>query len=258
MSDPATDFYDALSPLYHDNMGWDWDSAMRREGEILGRFIAERTENTGPMAVLDCACGIGTQAIGLALQGYRVHATDLSSVSIDCARTEARRVGVDMTFDIADFRNLDQTLDDRFDVVMACDNSIAHCLIDADLSAALASMKSRLTVGGVLLLSVRDYDALVGDRPRFNNEHVEDRPDGRRVVFQVWDWENDGDAYVMHQFLLRATDAGYQTNHFQTKLRALRRDQLINALRNADYRDVRWHLPDETGYYQPLVTARHA
>lgn len=258
MSDPATEFYDALSPFYHDNMGWDWDSVMRQEGEILGQFIGQRMEDAGPMAVLDCACGIGTQAIGLALQGHRVHATDLSKVSIDCARTEATRIGVDVTFDVADFRNLDRALADHFDVVMACDNSIAHCLGDDDLAAALASMKSRLTAGGVLLLSVRDYDVLVPDKPRFNNEHVQDRPDGRRVVFQVWDWEDDGNAYVMHQFLLRATTEGYETNHFKTKLRALRRDQLTSALGDAGFQDVRWHLPKETGYYQPIVTAGNA
>ena len=258
MSHPATDFYDALSPLYHDNMGWDWDSVMRREGEILGRFIGQRMKDAGAMAVLDCACGIGTQAIGLALRGHRVHATDLSPVSVDCARSEARRIGVDMTFGVADFRDLDRTLAAHFDVVMACDNSIAHCLGDRGLAAALASMKSRLTAGGVLLLSVRDYDVLVADKPRFNNEHVQDRPDGRRVVFQVWDWEDDGNAYVMHQFLLRATAGGYETNHFQTKLRALRRDPLINALGDAGFRDIRWHLPEQTGYYQPIVTAATA
>lgn len=256
MSDPATDFYDALSPFYHDNMGWDWDAVMRNEGTLLGEFIGQRLSSGGPYAVLDCACGIGTQAIGLALQGHRVHGTDLSPVSVDCARSEATRLGVDMTFNVADFRNLGETVADRFDVVMACDNSIAHCLDDIDLAAAVASMKSRLRPEGLLVLSVRDYDALVEDKPQFNNEHVQDRQDGRRVVFQVWDWEDDAGSYLMHQFLIRETGAGFETNHFQTKLRALQRHQLIGALENADYQHIRWHPPDETGYYQPIVTAR--
>lgn len=256
MSDPATGFYDALSPFYRDNMGWDWDTVMRREGTLLDGFIGQQSSSSGPYAILDCACGIGTQAIGLALQGHRVHGTDLSPVSVDCARSEAERLGVDMTFATADFRNLGETVSDRFDVVMACDNSIAHCLRDDDLAAAVASMKSRLLAHGLLLLSVRDYDALVEDKPQFNNEHVQDRPDGRRVVFQVWDWETDGSGYLMHQFLLRQTEAGFEANHLKTKLRALCRDELIAALKSAEYRDIRWHLPDETGYYQPVVTAR--
>lgn len=256
MPNPATGFYDALSPFYRDNMGWDWDSVMRDEGTLLGEFLDQRMSSGGPYSVLDCACGIGTQAIGLALHGHRVHGTDLSPVSVGCARSEAERLGVDMAFDIADFRRLGETVTGCFDVVMACDNSIAHCLGDDDLLAALASMKSRLLSGGLMLLSVRDYDALVENKPQFNNEHVQDKHDGRRVVFQVWDWEEDAGSYLMHQFLIRETDVGFETKHFQTKLRALRRDQLIAALESVEYHDICWHSPDDTGYYQPIVTAR--
>lgn len=258
MSESITDFYDALSPYYHDNMGWDWDAGMREEGAILGRFLGALRGHSGPCALLDCACGIGTQAIGLALQGYRVHATDLSAVSVDCARREAERIGVDMTFGIADFRNLGASITGTFDVVVACDNSIAHCLSDEDLAAAMVSMKERLVTGGVLLLSVRDYGPLVEERPRFNNQHVQDRPDGRRVVFQLWDWADDGRCYVMHQFLIRQDGNGTETRHFQTRLRALQPDEVIAALENTGYRDIRWHPPEETGYYQPIVTALNA
>ena len=258
MSESVTGFYDALSPFYHDNMGWDWDAVMREEGAILHRFLGVRTGRSGPCALLDCACGIGTQAIGLALHGHRVHATDLSAVSVDCARREASRIGVDMTFGVADFRDLGASVSGTFDVVVACDNSIAHCLSDEDLAAAMASMKSRLVPGGVLLLSVRDYRPLAEDRPRFNNQHVQDRPDGRRVVFQVWDWADDGHSYLMHQFLVRQDGSGFETRHFQTKLRALQRDEVIAALEAAEYGDRRWHLPEETGYYQPIITALNA
>ena len=257
MSDSVTGFYDALSPFYHDNMGWDWDAVMRGEGSILGRFVAGRTGRDGPSALLDCACGIGTQAIGLALQGYRVHATDLSAVSVDCARREAARIGVDMTFGVADFRDLGASVSDTFDVVIACDNSIAHCLTDEDLSRALASMKARLVADGLLLLSLRDYRPLVEDRPRFNNQHVQDRTDGRRVVFQIWDWADDGHCYLMHQFLIRQDGNGVETNHFQTTLRALQRDEVIATLEETGYGDIRWHPPEESGYYQPIVTARN-
>ena len=257
MAKPVTDFYDRLSLLYHHNMGWDWDAAVREEGAQLNRFLAEGVGRPSPYSVLDCSCGIGTQAIGLALQGHNVHATDLSSVSVDCAREEAANLGVDMAFGVADFRNLGAAVSDSFDIVLSCDNSIAHCLTDNDLSAALTSMKSRLDPGGLLLLSLRDYDALVVDQPRFNNEHVQDRPDGRRIVFQVWDWDDDGRRYGIHQFLIIGEDGGYEVKHFETKLRALLRDELIAAIRSAGYEKVRWHMPADSGYYQPIVTARN-
>ena len=39
-------------------------------------------------------------------------------------------------------------------------------------------------------------------------------------------------------------------------LRALLRDELCGALTAAGLADVRWRTPQETGYYQPIVTGR--
>ncbi len=257
MCNPVIDFYDGLSPEYRDNMGWDWDAAVRKEGAALNRFIAKLLGPKDTYSLLDCSCGIGTQAIGLALQGYQVHATDLSPGSIECASEEAARLGVSMTFGVADFRELGDTISDTFDVVLSCDNSIAHCLKEEDLNAALVSMKTRLKPGGLLLLSMRDYDALIADKPRFNNEHVHDKPDGRRIVFQLWDWAVDGRCYKMNQFLIREIDGRYDFKHFHTELRALQRDEILAAVRNAGFEEVNWHLPEGSAYYQPIVTGRN-
>ena len=257
MAKPVTEFYDSLSPEYRHNMGWDWEAVMREEGASLDRFLENQVGRPGPYALLDCSCGIGTQAIGLALQGHQVHATDLSPVSIDCARKESTNLGVDVTFGVADFRKLSETVSDTFDVVLSCDNSIAHCLKDEDLDAALTSMKRRLKPGGLLILSLRDYAALVVDKPRFNNEHVQDRPDGRRIVFQLWDWASEGDRYRNHQFLIRETDGSYEVKHFETELRALLRDEVLAAVEAVEFDEVRWHIPEESGYYQPIVTAHN-
>ena len=257
MSNPVIDFYDGLSPEYRDNMGWDWDAAVRKEGATLNRFIAKLLGSKDTYSLLDCSCGIGTQAIGLALQGYQVHATDLSPGSIECASEEAARLGVSMTFGVAAFRELGDTISDTFDVVLSCDNSIAHCLKEEDLNAALVSMKTRLKPGGLLLLSMRDYDALIADKPRFNNQHVHDKPDGRRIVFQLWDWAVDGRCYKMNQFLIREIDGRYDFKHFHTELRALQRDEILAAVRNAGFEEVNWHLPEDSAYYQPIVTGRN-
>ena len=257
MSESVTEFYDRLSPVFHHNMGHDWEAGVRWEGEWLDHFLAEQLRGPGPWSVLDCSCGIGTQAIGLALQGHKVHATDLSSVSVDCARRESTEFGVAMTFGVADFRKLSETISDTFDVVISCDNSFAHCLHDDDLAAALASIKSRLKPGGLVLVSIRDYDALIAERPVFNSEHVQDRPDGRRVVFQVWDRASDGRSYGVHQFLIKENDGDYELKHFETELRALLRDEIMTAVQRAEYEEVRWHVPEASGYYQPIVTARN-
>ncbi len=256
MSDAVINFYDTLSPEYRHNMGWDWARVMRSEGEILTAFLEQIIGRSGPHSLLDCSCGIGTQAIGIALKGYHVHATDLSPRSIDCARNEAKALGIVMDFSVADYRSLDTNIDEQYDVVLTCDNSIAHCLTDVALNDALTSMKKMIKPGGVLLISLRDYDALIEDRPRFNNEHVQDKSDGRRVVFQLWDWADDFRSYRNTQFLIRATESGYDLKSFETELRALRREEIISAAALAEFEDIRWHEPEQSGYYQPIVTAR--
>lgn len=257
MADSVTDFYDRLSPEYRDNMGWDWETVMREEGATLDSFLANEMGRPGPYALLDCTCGIGTQAIGLALHGHQVHASDLSPVSVERARQEAKVLGLSLDFSIADFRDLGATIPETFDVVVSCDNAIAHCLNDNDLGAALASIRVRLKPDGLLLLSLRDYGALLADKCRFNNQHVDDRPDGRRVVFQLWDWANDERSYHNHQFLIKETNGHYELKHFETELRVLLHDELVAAVRAAGYQDVRWHGPERSGYYQPIVTARN-
>src|SRR5262245_16408378 len=57
----------------------------RRLREVLTRLLLAAPEGKRP---LDCACGIGTQAIGLATLGFVVEGSDPSAASIDRARRE--------------------------------------------------------------------------------------------------------------------------------------------------------------------------
>ncbi|MFD7620096.1 class I SAM-dependent methyltransferase, partial [Streptomyces sp. NPDC059802] len=64
------DFYDDLAHDYH-LMFRDWDASIAYQAEVLGGLLRQSL-GAGPHSVLDCSCGIGTQAIGLALAGHQV------------------------------------------------------------------------------------------------------------------------------------------------------------------------------------------
>ena len=89
MSLTSREFYDRLADEYHLIVG-NWDEAVKWQGEVLDTLLRSVT-GRGSLSILDCSCGIGTQAIGLALLGHRLTATDLSPRSIERAREEARR-----------------------------------------------------------------------------------------------------------------------------------------------------------------------
>ena len=252
MDDSTVRFYEGLSGDYH-LLFEDWPRGVRWQGEVLDRLLRGLLGDR-PMSILDCCCGIGTQAIGLALLGHRVHATDLSPVAVERAACEAAAFGVSISFGVADVRTLVELVPGVFDAVIACDNSLPHLLTDDDLRRGVAGMSANLCPGGVLLATTRDYDSLVRERPAATPVRVIAGPP-RRVTFQVWDWSVDGRTYRVHQFILQE-EGGWQLAHHAGEYRALLRDDLAGAIRQAGLEEVRWHTPEESGYYQPVVTAR--
>lgn len=72
----------------------------------------------------------------------------------------------------------------------------------------------------------------------------------------MWEWRPDGRTYTLHQFVIEEADGAWRTTHAATAYRALLRDELGAVLRDAGFADIRWHRPEESGYYQPIVTAR--
>jgi SAM-dependent methyltransferase len=252
MDDSTVTFCDGLAGDYH-LLFEDWRQGVRWQGGVLDRLLRGLLGDR-PLSILDCCCGIGTQAIGLALSGHRVHATDLSPEAVARAEREAAEFGVSITVGVADVRTLAEQVAGVFDAVVACDNSLPHLLTDEDLRRGVAGMAARLRPGGVFLATTRDYDALVRERPAATPVRViAGRP--RRFTFQVWDWAADGRTYGVHQFILQE-EGGRRVAHHAGKYRALLRDDLAAAIRQAGLGEVRWHTPEESGYYQPVVTAR--
>lgn len=253
-SRPPSDFYDFLAPRYH-LIASDWQAAVRRQGSVLDTLLAERLETSERLRVLDCSCGIGTQAIGLALHGHVVVGLDLSSKAIERARQEANRFdGLDdpPEFMMGDMRNLD-AVDGTFDVVVSLDNAFAHLHDDADLDAALDSMRSVVCPDGLLLISIRNYDALDEPFPSGTMPRRIDDDHGERIYVQTWDWSDDHRHYDMELFLIRRTDDGWSATSSTTRMRAYCRRELTPAVEQHGFTDVEWLMPSETDYYQPIL-----
>jgi glycine/sarcosine N-methyltransferase len=248
----AQSFYDDLADDYT-ALHADWPSSVRWQGEALDKLIRSELGDAR-QAVLDCSCGIGTQAIGLALRGHDVLATDLSPASIVRARHEAASMGAALTFGVADFTRLAEQVDGTFACVLSCDNSVAHLNSDEDLARFAAGVAAKLQPGGLALVSLRDYAALRAERA--GGHPVRYSPG--TISFQIWEWDDEGRSYELAQFTLRGQGESWQTTCRRTRLRALLRDEVCGAIAAAGLKEVRWRSPDETGYYQPIVTARRS
>ncbi|MFF3784376.1 class I SAM-dependent methyltransferase [Streptomyces sp. NPDC001933] len=244
-------FYDELANDYH-LIYSDWDASVRRQGGALDALIGQKRA-----AVLDCSCGIGTQAIGLALRGHRVTGTDLSPRAAARAAREAARRNLSLRTAVADMRRL-PIPDGRFDTVVCADNSLPHLLTEQDVHAALTEMRRVLRPAGLLLVSTRPYDDLLRGRPASTPPQVHPTADGeeRTVTFQLWHWHDDGELYDLEHFQLLPAGGEWRVQVRRTTYWALGQDKLAGLAAKAGFIDPEWRMPQETGFFQPLLVAR--
>lgn len=247
------DFYDDLAADYHLIFPDWWSSATRQGGVLTG--LLHRYGIDPPATVYDCTCGIGTQALPLAAAGFRVTGADLSPAAVERARAEAGGRGLDVSLSVADVRALPAR---RFDAVVSLDNSLPHLLTDADLAAAVRSVRGCLGPGGLFLASVRDYDEILRDGTAGVPAAVHGTGAGRRIVGQAWEWAADRRTVEISIFVLRPGGDTWTAAVRSTTYRALRRAELTAALRAGGFAEPGWLMPAESGYYQPVVVARAA
>ncbi len=246
-------FYNNLASHY-DKLFLDWQSTTHEQATILNKiFKNSGFDNTAH--VLDCACGIGTQAIGLACLGYNVTASDISDGEIAEAKTRASKANVNIHFENADFCALSKTFAEQFDIIIAMDNALPHMLTGNDLASAIKSIVNQIKDGGMFVASIRDYDALLIDKPPYSPPYIHKTNKGQRVSFQTWVWNDEN--YKLTQYIVDDEDT-LQVSKFECEYRATKRDEMTKLLLAYGCNKVEWLFSDETGFYQPIVVARKA
>jgi SAM-dependent methyltransferase len=194
-------FYDQLSP-YYKYIFQDWEASVDRQATILDEVIHEYF-GKDVHSILDVACGIGTQTIGLAQKGYQLTASDISGREIEKARLEASRRNLEIDLRVADMRNLQQAFHTQFDLVIACDNAVPHLLSDAEIRRAFEQFYQVTSESGGCIISVRDYDSMERGGRKLYPRQVHNIPQGKIVVFDCWDF--DGDFYDITMYIVEDT-----------------------------------------------------
>ena len=249
-----SDFYDRMASLYH-LIFPDWNASIERQAGQLATIIAERW---GPecRTVLDVSCGIGTQALGLAQQGFVVTASDLSAGPISRAKAEAQRRALPINFSVCDMRAVHDRHRQQFDVVISADNSITHLLNDDDLLRALRQMYDCTRPGGGCLLTVRDYDQEQRGRGLIKPYGVREEDGKRYVIFQVWDFVGHIYDLAMYFVVDDQTSEQLVTHVMRTKYNAVGTDHLLALMRRAGF--TRAERLDGCFYQPVLVGNREA
>ena len=133
------------------------------------------------------------------------------------------------------------------------DNALPHMLTKNDLEIAVKSIAKCTASGGMFVASIRDYDALLAEKPPYSPPYIHKAQMGQRVSFQTWDW--DDDRYKLTQYIIE-DDKKLQISKFECEYRAVKREELTNLLVSNGFTSVVWKFPTETDFYQPIVIAK--
>jgi SAM-dependent methyltransferase len=180
--------YAALADVYE----WLVPDAMLSPAGSVAAF-ADVLQSLPPNArVLDCSCGTGQLAVGLAGLGLHVVASDASSGMVLRTRELAEKHDVWLRVFQAGWSELLRHLEPAsFDLVMCVGNSLTHAEGAAGRRAALTAMSRLLEPGGRLVLTSRTWELVRARGSRLDVRDRVIRRGGRDgVVIYYWQLEH--------------------------------------------------------------------
>jgi glycine/sarcosine N-methyltransferase len=225
---------------------------MRPDDEIL-RLLLPDPASCGTL--LDCAAGIGTQAIALATMGYSVEGSDSSEALIAHAHASAGRRGLSIPFRVDDVRRLEAAQENHYGAALALENMLPHLGSKQDMRTAVGAILSRLRPGGVLLTGIRDYDPILTSRPQAMPPNFSGNGSGRRIFHEVWDW-HDERRYTCHVYVTKEVARHWEVMHFTGNYCAILKCEMADLLREVGYTDVQVLAPEQSGFHQPLIRGK--
>jgi SAM-dependent methyltransferase len=243
--------YDALADVY------DWlvpEALLTPQGSAAA--FAAVTDGLAPGArVLDCACGTGTLAVGLALAGFDVVATDASGAMVQRTRRLAAEHGAQLA---AATRTWEEGgWDGPFDAVLCVGNALVHAPGGEARRAALRTMTGVLGPGGLLAVTSRNWERVRSRGSALDvGERLVSRGGRAGLTIHAWTiadrWEERHELHVA--VALVAEDGTVTTHAERLELWPFRHEELEADLRAAGLRvATSTYAPDADRY---LVTAR--
>jgi len=217
-------------PLY-DDLADDYDRFVNWEARLAFElpFFRSLLQAHGVRTVLDAACGTGRHAIALAQEGYRVTGTDISPNMITRARQNALAKGVDVSFQVAGFGALGQSLGGPFDAILCLGNSIPHITDEQALHQTLADFAATLNPRGILVLQNRNLDRVLLREERFMAPQSHREQDQEWIFFRFYDFGPLTLQFNMVTLYRRGEEA-WQWRVGQTTLRPWREQELRESL----------------------------
>jgi len=183
------EFYKKLTPFYH-LLYPNWEQSISKQAVQLEEIFTNNIDGD-VTTILDVSCGIGTQSLGLAMKGYSVSASDLSSHEVRRAIKKAEKRKLDINFSVANMKSAYEHHQKQFDIVLSLDNAVPHLLNDDDILKAFKEFFLCTKQGGSCLISVRDYANEDLTKTQVKTYGLRNDGEKKYLLFQTWEFHNN-------------------------------------------------------------------
>ena len=220
------DFYNDLAGSYDAMTAF--DSRISGERAVLAPFVLDY----GIRQAVDMGCGSGVHTFALSGLGVNVHGVDLSEAMLERARMHAVELGLPAQFLTGDMRTAQPVGVHGCDAVLCLGNTLPHLEDEEDLISTLASWRTMLRPGGVLLLQTVNYDRVLRDRERILGVRMTE--DGCIVRFYDFTVPRIG----FNVLVISRREAGTDQRLLSTGLRPFSCEELMHGVNEAGFHDA--------------------
>lgn len=173
------------SALFHQNMS-------DHKQIQLKNFYHKVFHSLKIKTIHDCSIGAGGTTLPLKKIGYEVSGSDLSENLLKKAKENFSQAGYDIPLFVSDFRDIKDTLKEKYDCILSTGNSLPHIKND-EISNFVKDIYHKINDGGYLYIDMRNWDKVLDEKPIFQARHpLVMTAQEHTSLYQIWNWHDDG------------------------------------------------------------------
>ena len=197
-------------------------------------FFEKLAKDYSVLRALDCACGTGWHLAMFHDMGLTSFGSDISPDMLTMAKKHLE--GKYILLKQEDFRTLENSWQDTFDMVACLTTSLPHMLTDEDVTRALTSMYNRLNDGGILVITNGISDRMLDHKPKF----IPAREDAHEAFYFVAEYPSERE-FVFNILYVKKGETSMEHKFTSVTYNAMRKSTLARCFSQTGFKDIKYY-----------------